>query len=175
MTCCSCLPSAQIACNKCAGGALASSATHTIRAYPPLHGVEVQIPGLAQAQPQAEDLTAGQHSTGQPLVLVTEASPMGGCPPPSPTSRTPHPAHLLAPTLSLPLTEPQSGHREAAVRVMDLGIAALPESAAEMCRMGHAIQRSAGTPLLPGHPGLLVGVKGTALCAAQVHTTSVSQ
>ena len=100
---------------------------------------------------------------------------MGGYPPPSPTSRTPHPAHLLAPTLSLPLTEPQSGHREAAVRVMDRGMAALPESAAEMCRMGHVIQRSAGTPLLRGHPGLLVGVKGTALCAAQVSTTPVSQ
>lgn len=150
------------------GGILDTVDMCTIRACRPLPWAGAKIQGHVQVQPQEEGLTVGQHRKDQLLVPVIGASPMDVCLPPFPRFKSPYLPHPLARVQEHPQTGPQSALRGAAVHAMGPRMAALPGTAAEMGHMGHVTQHSVATHHPPGHPGLLVGLQGTALCGAQV-------
>lgn len=154
------------------GGILDTTDMCTIRACRPLPWAGAKIQGPVQVQPQEEGPTVGQHRKDQLLVPAIVASPMDVCLPPFPIFMSPYLPHPLPRVQELLQTGPQSTHRGAAVPAMDPGMAALPGTAAEMSHMGHVTQHSVATHHLPGHPGLLVGLQGTALCEAQAHPGS---
>ncbi len=150
------------------GGILVTADTCTMRAYQPLPWAGAKIQGHVQVQPQAEGYTVGQHRKDQLLVPGIGDSLMDVCLPPFPTSKSLYLPHPLAWVQERLQTGPQSGLRGAAVHAMAPRRAALPGTAVEMCHMGHVTQHSVATHHLPGHPGPLVGLQDTALCAAQV-------
>ncbi len=150
------------------GGILGTADMCTMRACQPLPWAGAKIQGHAQVQPQAEGRTVGHHRKDQLLVPGIGASPMDVCLLPFPTFMNPYLPHPLARVQGHPQTGLQSALRGAVVHAMAPRIAAMPETAVEMCHMGHVTQHSVATHHLLGHPGLLVGLQGTALCGAQV-------
>ena len=162
---CLCMPNAVTH----TGGILDTADMCTTRACQPLLWVGAKTQGRVQVQPQEEGHTVGQqHRKDQLLVPVIGAFPTDVCLLPFPTFRSLFRPHPPAQVQEHPQTGPQSGLRGAAVHAMAPRIAAMPGTAAEMCHMGHVTQHSVATHHPQGHPGPLVGLQGTALCAAQV-------